>query len=300
VTPAFAVRTRIRVAQLRAIALVAKLESVPWLGERLFGPAETIVGFWRHRRQSTPKPDGAEVTALSVAGRAVFVYKHAMARLLPAMIMILLAGCGSTDAPSLELDIGSATETMSLSMVPAKEGDTFVVLALTLKNIDAKVALSTNPVLFSLSSKTAIVFAPSPVQPADACDPAISLAVGGQVDCSIAYEVPIGTVVTTLSYNDQQGNLASVAVPAIVATSDTCATVAPWLGELGLCGTCISQSCVDEKSAYHISCNACEAKCDASFDTLCTCEATCDSTSCQSLFETYTGCLAQLCASSCP
>ena len=230
----------------------------------------------------------------------MFVYKHAMTTARRMLAMIVLAGCGSTDAPSLELDIGSATETMSLSMVPAKEGDTFVVLALTLKNIDAKVALSTNPVLFSLSSKTAIVFAPSPVQPDNACDPAIALAAGGHVDCSIAYEVPIGTVVTTLSYDDQQGNLASVAVPPVVETSETCMTVAPWFGDLGLCGACVSQSCVDEKQAYTASCNTCETKCDTSFDTLCTCEATCDSSSCQSLFEAYTSCLAQFCASSCP
>ncbi|HEV7559203.1 MAG TPA: hypothetical protein VGO00_27200 [Kofleriaceae bacterium] len=222
------------------------------------------------------------------------------ARLSVAMIVVLGAACTSADAPPLELDVATATETTTLSMVPAKTGDTFVVLALTLKNVSAKIALSTNPVLFSLSSSTAIVFAPAAVQPADACDPAISLAVGGRVDCSIAYEVPMATKVTTLSYNDQLGNVTSVAIPAVVATSETCAVVAPWFGDLGLCGSCVSQMCVAEMQAYTASCNTCETKCDASFDTLCTCEAGCDTMSCQALFESYTSCLEQTCAGSCP
>ena len=235
---------------------------------------------------------------MSVAEGGRFDYKHAMSRLLPAMIA--LAACGGTDGSSLELDIGSATEMTTLSGISAKAGDTFVVLSLSLKNVSAKVALSTNPVLFSLSSDAAIVYAPSPVQPQDACDPAISIAVGGHVDCSIAYEIPAGTKLTSLSYNDLKGNIASVAIPGVSTTSESCMTVAPWLGELGLCGNCVSDQCATEKQTYTASCSTCETTCSTSFDTLCTCEAGCDSTSCQSLFEAYMGCLAEDCASVCP
>jgi hypothetical protein len=217
------------------------------------------------------------------------------------MVVMLVAACTSTtESPNLELDIASATETTTVSSVPAKSGDTFVVLALTLKNVGAKVPLSTNPVLFSLSSKTAIVYAPAEVQPMGACDPSISLAVGGTVSCSIAYEVTVGTVVTTLSYNDQQGNLASVDVPAVVTESETCAMVAPWLGNLGMCGMCVSEQCLPQMQAYHASCNVCQTQCGASFDTLCTCEASCDSSSCQTLFDDYMTCLADVCAGACP
>jgi hypothetical protein len=124
------------------------------------------------------------------------------------------------DLPCASLTVNSATSPATLAGVAPSGGDFFVVVDLTLKNNGSSVPLSTAMALFSLETTQALVLTPAPEQPSSACSAAVSVALGGQFECEIAFEVPAGQTPATLLYNDMRGHMDSAAVPMIVTTPD--------------------------------------------------------------------------------
>jgi len=229
----------------------------------------------------------------------------------------IVGGCSSSSTPAggdggsasagVGLSIDSADSAAAIDGIAASDGDTFIIMGITMKNTGAKVPLSTNPAMFSLATDQLLDYTPSPEQPSGACDPSVSVATGGQMQCEIAFQIPVGRTATTLSYNDQQGDTASVPVPQGPSSSATCATVASWLGSVSPnCASCVEAAagsagaCGSQAEAYTVGCHSCQQQCDTSFATLCSCEASCDTPSCQTLFDTYTECLASTCQYNCP
>ncbi len=221
--------------------------------------------------------------------------------------MTVLAACSSDGTSSgVGLSITSATQSAAIESLPASQGDTFDIIELTMKNTGAKVPLSINPVLFSLATDQSLDYMPATAQPSTGCDPSVSVASGGTMQCEIAFEVPIGAKATTLAYDDLQGDTASVPVPTIVTTSSACPEVSGFLGSLSpTCSLCLEMAngvggaCDAQGAGYKGSCTSCSNQCSSNFATLCTCEAGCDTTSCQTLFADYMTCLDSACKVAC-
>jgi hypothetical protein len=164
------------------------------------------------------------------------------------------------------------------------------------------VALSTNPVLFTVTSDQALVYNAAAVEPPSACDSSVSVANGGTMTCSLAFQVPAGATLKTLGYNDEQGDVATVAMPAISEPSAACTTVYGWLGSASSnCFQCIEAAqtgtCASEGSAYN-ACSTCGSTCQDSTSP-CECELGCDTSSCQMTFEVMMMCVVAECQSLC-
>jgi hypothetical protein len=212
------------------------------------------------------------------------------------------SGSAST---GVSLVVNTASSPATVAGAPPSNGF-FVLVDLTLKNTGASTPLSANFVLFSLQTSQALVVSPSPQQPSGQCSPTVSVAVGGQIECQVAFDVPAGQTPTTLLYDDQRGDKASASVPAIQRSHD-CETLQGWgTGGNPACGTCLQQAlvsqCLNDTNSYNRSCGvdggACAA-CAGNPD-LCSCEAACDSASCQSLYRAVESCLVSACGGSCP
>jgi hypothetical protein len=191
-------------------------------------------------------------------------------------------------------------------------GNAFLVLGLTLQNTGAKVPLSANPVLFSVTTSGSLVVSASVAQPPGECSPTVSVATGGQVQCQIAFEIPMAQMPTTLAYDDQRGDTASAPIPAIVMLSGSCQKVYGWVSSSSstACLTCLAQAapspdagapgpCTPAGTSYDSSCASCSGQCFKASD-VCTCETGCDSNSCQTLFDSLMSCVYSACSSSCP
>jgi hypothetical protein len=122
--------------------------------------------------------------------------------------------------PCVSLTVTSATSPATLAGVTPSGGDFFLVVDLMLKNTSSSVPLSTAKALFSLETTQALVLTAAPEQPSSACSGLVSVAVGGQFECGIAFEVPAGQTPATLLYDDMRGHMASAPVPMIVTTPD--------------------------------------------------------------------------------
>jgi hypothetical protein len=188
----------------------------------------------------------------------------------------------------------------------ASTGNGYVVLVLTLANQGSLIALSTNPVLFSLRTDRSLVISISPAQGANPCNPAFSVAVGGTITCSLAFEVPNGQTPSDLLYDDLRGNKATASVPppAAVTPPDACKETDAWFqNPSSACSTCLdnvfSSTCKTIATNYDTSCTACSGSCDSASDP-CACERQCDSTSCQSLFDALNKCTFDACQNVCP
>jgi hypothetical protein len=213
---------------------------------------------------------------------------------------------GGQTSSGVSLAVNSASSPSTVGGVAATGNSFLVVVDLTLKNSGASVPLSTNFVLFSLQTNQALVVSASPQQPPGQCSPTVSVATGGQIECQVAFDVPAGQTPTTLLYDDQRGDRASAPVPAI-PVSTACETFQRWTSGASLpCAMCIQQavvsSCVSENDAYNNSCGGDSGACSAcaSVSNICSCERSCDSASCQSLFATVMSCVVSTCGSTCP
>ena len=211
-------------------------------------------------------------------------------------------GSGSSSA-GVELAIGSAATTNEISSVTAQTGDVFVLVDITLANSGANVALSTNPVLFTVTSDQALVYNAAAVSPPNACEASVSVANGGMMACSLAFEVPSSAALATLGYNDEQGDTATVAIPAISEPSAACTTFYGWVtaSPSANCFECVESvqngACASEGSAYS-ACSTCGAACEESASA-CECELGCDSASCQMTFDVMVQCYVAECESAC-
>jgi hypothetical protein len=211
------------------------------------------------------------------------------------------SGSGSSSA-GVELTIGSASSTNDISSVMAQGSDVFVIVDITLENSGAKAALSTNPVLFTVTSDQALVYNAAPVDPPNACDSSVSVASGGMMSCALAFQVPSAATLNTLGYNDQQGDTATVAMPAISEPSAACTTFYSWpTSSSESCFECLqsaqSGTCASEGSAYS-ACSTCGTTCEESTSP-CECELGCDTASCQMTFDVMVQCYVAECESMC-
>jgi hypothetical protein len=212
------------------------------------------------------------------------------------------SGGSGSSSTGVELTIGSASSTNEISSVMAQAGDVFVIVDIALANSGAKTALSTNPVLFTVTSGQALVYNAAPVEPPNACDSSVSVANGGMMSCSLAFQVPTGATLKTLGYNDQQGDTATVAMPAISEPSAACTTVYGWIANPPAnCFECVESAqtgtCASEGSAY-AACTTCGSTCQDSTNP-CACELGCDTASCQMTFGVMMMCVEAECQSIC-
>jgi hypothetical protein len=210
-------------------------------------------------------------------------------------------GSGSS-SEGVDLTIGSASSTNEISSVMAQGSDVFVIVDITLKNTGAKAALSTNPVLFTVTSDQALVYNAAAVEPPNACDSSVSVANGGTMSCALAFQVPTTATLKSLGYNDEQGDIATVAMPAISEPSAACTTFYGWVGSASPnCFECIesaqSGTCASEGSAYS-ACSMCGTTCQES-QSPCECELGCDTASCQMTFDVMVQCYVAECESIC-
>jgi hypothetical protein len=211
------------------------------------------------------------------------------------------SGSGSSSA-GVDLTIGSASSTNEISSVMASGSDVFVIVDITLANSGARAALSTNPVLFTVTSDQALVYNAAAVEPPNACDSSVSVANGGMMSCALAFQVPASATLKTLGYNDEQGDTATVAMPAISEPSAACTTFYGWVGSASSnCFACIESAqtgtCASEGSAYS-ACSTCGTTCQESASP-CECELGCDTASCQKTFDVMVQCYVAECQSIC-
>ncbi len=222
------------------------------------------------------------------------------------------SGTGTHPSGGVVLTVSAAASPATVAGLGPTAGNAYVVLSLTLENTGAQVPLSTNIVLFAVDTSQSLVILPSAEQPSAACSPMVSVASGGQIQCQIAFLVPTGQTATTLTYDDQRGDTASAAIPAIVMTSPgACQTVTGWVSQMpadNACLECLAAAeggadggaqgaCGTEKASYLGTCEG--SKGCTTFATLCSCEAAADDVACQTLFSDYMGCLGSSCASMC-
>jgi len=221
----------------------------------------------------------------------------------------ILAACGSS-APSdgVGFTVTSTTIAATLSNITPPPGGFFVVVTLALSNNGAKAELSTNPTLFTLDTSQATGVAPSPAVPTNACSATVTVPRGAQVVCELAFELAQGDAPTELVYNDGLGDTVTSGFPLFVGPSVACETVSGWLrGGNSTCTGCVGAAeqeanppqpqgaCFAQASHYTGTCNTCGI---TTLD-LCTFEPSCDSQTCQALFETEQSCLVATCTTSC-
>jgi len=218
------------------------------------------------------------------------------------------AGTTTSDVPGagFSLHVDTASFATSISGVTASTGKRFVIVNLTLQNSGAKTPLSTNPVLFSLQTAQSLVISVAAAEPAKFCDPAISVAAGGSVSCSVAFEMPSDQTAAKLLYDDLHGDVASAGIPTIDTppATDACQQAAAWLDSTSsTCSACVdaaaSGACAGAEDKYANACTTCGNSCDQAAD-YCGCEKSCDSAQCQTLFQESMACYVTACASKCP
>jgi hypothetical protein len=158
-------------------------------------------------------------------------------------------------------------------------------------------------VLFTVTSSQALVYNAAAVEPPNACDSSVSVASGGMMSCSLAFQVPTSATLKTLGYNDQQGDTATIAMPAISEPSAACTTFYGWVAASpsANCFSCIEAAqtgtCASEGSAYS-ACSTCGTTCQGSTSP-CECELGCDTASCQMTFDVMVQCYVAECESMC-
>jgi Domain of unknown function (DUF4352) len=211
------------------------------------------------------------------------------------------------------LTVNSASSPSTLNGVSPPGGYDFFLVDLTLKNAGASEPLSTSFILFSLETSQALVISASSNQPSGACSATVSLAPGGQLECQVAFAVPFAQVPTTLRYDDLHGDEGSATVPA-VATAGACEAVTGLVSKANpTCTQCVEVAlgvvasgtavapCASQIAAYRSACikdgDACSA-CGTNTD-WCSCETSCDSTSCQALYTAEMSCVVEACSQSC-
>jgi len=222
------------------------------------------------------------------------------------------SGTGSGSA-GVSLTVVSADVTSTVGGLAPTSGNFFMVVSLTLKNTGAPNALSTNPVLFAIHTSQSLDVSASPAQPSAACNASVSVASGGQSECSVAFEMPTGQTPTDLVYNDERGDTASAMLPAVPTPSAACQTYAGWFKTQPstACMSCIENAdgvndasgaaCESAATAYGNACGGtCQSMClPFSKADPCACELSCDSPSCHMLWDTYVSCLVNTCGPQC-
>jgi hypothetical protein len=214
-------------------------------------------------------------------------------------------GSGFSGSNGASLQVSSASNPSTVGGFTPSAGTFFFVVDFTLKNTGASAPLSTSSVMFSLDTSQQLVVSASADQPSSPCGAGVSIATGGQLECQIAFEVPMGQTPTQLVYDDHQGDQASASVPSVALPSASCEKLLGWAfhSPSSACMTCMQSAeqgtCKAQIDAYNSACTTCGSTCHSATD-YCTCESGCDSTSCRSLFDAENACIVSACSASCP
>jgi len=208
------------------------------------------------------------------------------------------AGLGSATTTGA---IGIVVDSMSTAASIDGVGSSltyYVIVAVTLSN-SGPTPLAASDALFSLTTDRALDYNASGVQPQGACDASVMIAHGGQLQCSIAFAIPLAERPAALHYDDHAGDVATVTLPMLAAGDPSCETLRGWNASPSIdCLNCEQSSCGAEANAYSAQCTACSNACDNTGDA-CTCEAGCDTAACQSLFDSYAACVVGACRPKC-
>jgi len=195
------------------------------------------------------------------------------------------------------VSVMSATMATQIVSSVSTQGTFFLIVDVTLKNVSFDGPIYPAPNFFQIATDDAIALAGSAEQTAHPCDSRIGLLPGGEVTCEVVFVVPIGQVPRSLLYWAPLG-IVSAPLPETPVPSATCyAYQSSWWAD---CAACVRGAmCDSERSAYEQVCQTCANRCAPSAAPVCVCERMCDSSMCQSLFDTYTSCLASACGSRC-
>jgi hypothetical protein len=117
------------------------------------------------------------------------------------------------------LAVNHASIAYALGSGSPQYGDFFVVVDLTLRNIDAKSPVPTLFPLFSIRTNQALVVGAR--ESLYGCNAGVSVDTGGQVECSLAFEMPVGQTPVTVTYDDHLGDQASSSVPALAGNASS-------------------------------------------------------------------------------
>ena len=129
------------------------------------------------------------------------------------------ASTGGTSSGDFALAVSNAAYATDIDGVAARPGDVFLIVSLTLRNGSVTTPLGGDPIDFSvtLASHLVVTVAPASAKVPTACRPDVSAAVGGTLECAVAFEIPNGDEPQSLGYDDHRGNSASATIPAPAA-----------------------------------------------------------------------------------
>jgi hypothetical protein len=217
---------------------------------------------------------------------------------------------GPPSTGGVVLSVDSAAAPYVIDNLSPPTGTSYLVLTVTLKNTGAPRALSTDPLLFSLETSGDLIIQMAGLVDGTGCSATVSVASGGQTQCEVGFEIPTGQTASSLLYDDHRGDKASAAIPVIEAPP-ACETVFGWFSSPegdGSCLSCVESQllggeggCASAAAAYRSMCTSC-ANCEqeqGDASSVCSCEASCDTAQCQTLFSTYMACIESACASDC-
>jgi hypothetical protein len=195
------------------------------------------------------------------------------ARVFGLMATILAAGCGSkapgsggvggdmgnpmggpadmagTSSGGFAIAVANADTPYAIEGITAPTGRFFVFVKVTISNTSATPPVLSSSPLFSVKTKADIVVPPAGLGFNDECAD-LSVAPGGQLSCSLLFELPVGETAAELDYADTVGRTASAPIPLLPSIS--CDTVQGWKSiSSTACMSCIqtsNTSCIDLSS----------------------------------------------------
>ena len=203
------------------------------------------------------------------------------------------------------LTIDSVTTPPTINDATPTSGSFFFLVSVEMANLGGS-ALPTDTNYFTALTDQQVAYNDAGPQPTDdPCGSDVTVEAGGYLECDVSFQVLQGLWPTTLRYNDGHGDFATVDLPPPPMASASCSELEQWIADPSLSMACIScvnsASCQTSGQAYVSACGSCETACSSGTQPdICACEESCDSTSCQALWNDYTTCLVSTCASMCP
>jgi hypothetical protein len=216
---------------------------------------------------------------------------------------ILLAGCGGshggTSSGGFSIKVTNAQWQYGIGSARPASGRSFAVITVSINNGSLGHPLLAAAPLFSITTKAAIsVPISSYFAGVDSPCSNLSVAKGGTLACSLAFEVPTGDVPVELDYDDKMGDTATVTIEAVARS---CPASGWTNASTSQCVSCSSSaSCPQAKS-----CTMSEATCISNAlagwpSSLCSLTRGCTlSASCAAEIEQYVDCINYECDESC-
>ena len=226
------------------------------------------------------------------------------------MLCSALAGCGAapgggSSGSGFSISVTSAQSQLGIGGRLPPSGGSVAVVEVSIANDSATPPVLASAPLFSITTKGAIVVPVSGLVGLlkSPCTD-LSVAQGGTLGCSLAFEVPKGDTPVSLDYADGMGRSASASMPAL--TDGACDTVAGWMNGGGSSCTSCFQSAVAQGRCPNIkSCSSTEGTCIAdkigkSLSAACAVAADCAlSPACADAWTAMSDCVVFMCDAIC-